>query len=319
MALVQTSSHWRRRVRGFCRVAVYCACLGAAFLVAKAHSAYAAVRESSLQMGRDLWQLRDVLGDATQLSLNGAHFLVSHRHLHSDPKTLLDRIEHHCAEYGWKVDAPVSTAVRAARGPEQWAAPRLGVLRSGAEQEGAVACLVSPEGENDRHSLLRRVLRAKATHDLGVLGEVRYVFVKQAEIPGDSEVISVASVGAFDPTKLIAIGDAPGEDLQGVPRPAHSRRILSAAVVGEEYGLHSYTTPGVPSAALRAYEASLRALGWQSLDDSPFKPVATVPPALSGTFLKDGAALLVMASGNKQGARVDLVQIGARGAVFSQK
>jgi hypothetical protein len=91
---------------------------------------------------------------------------------------------------------------------------------------------------------------------------MRYFLVIGSE-KGHSAFLSAWSLGSL---KLAALfppaGDAPGSDLNGIPRPRQGRRVLSAGVVGGGR-IVSYRAAITPNAALNDYSSQLRSAGWQ--------------------------------------------------------
>jgi len=292
------------------RVGAYVAIVSAGLALVTLRSVYAEMRESSLHAGRNLWQLREVLGDSTKLSVNGTSFEAGRHYVESDVKTVLDRIEQHCVDAGWRLDREaLNHPTVTARGPSR--ASKWGSLRSEDDGEG-----VAPEAEKGVASLLQRVSRFQETHDLGALGELRFVYARRAEGRTGSDVLFVLSIGSSEPTSPGSSGDVPGGDLPGIPRPQGSVRILAAEVAGGQYGLHSYVVSDSPADVLRFYESTLFRLGWSlvPISEASGAPAKGLEPARVVT--KDGAALLVLTDDADRGrTRVDLVHFGSAGVV----
>jgi hypothetical protein len=111
-------------------------------------------------------------------------------------------------------------------------------------------------------------------------------------------------------------GDAPGNDILGVPRPASSRRLLSAEVVGGHYGVHSYECAGSIGQELAAYDKVMLRSGWQRTAEglSTAKQAPAAAAHLDETaraFVQRGVAVLVDATELADGhTRIDIVQMG---------
>jgi hypothetical protein len=67
-------------------------------------------------------------------------------------------------------------------------------------------------------------------------------------------------------------GDAPGEDLGGVPRPEGGRRTLSAKIVGAPFGINTYEVLGAPSEVTKEVDTVLLARGWKAVPTAPGVP-----------------------------------------------
>ena len=67
-----------------------------------------------------------------------------------------------------------------------------------------------------------------------------------------------ASLESLFPTT----GDAPGEDIAGVPRPEGSRRDFSATFDGESYGVRIYEAPRPMPDVVARYDTQMAEAGW---------------------------------------------------------
>jgi hypothetical protein len=80
---------------------------------------------------------------------------------------------------------------------------------------------------------------------------------------------SVTTITRESPVELSAmfpvVGDAPGADLAGVPRPSGSRRVIAASVVETGHTVVIYESADAPlEAAARAFDAQMSAAGFAS-------------------------------------------------------
>lgn len=110
----------------------------------------------------------------------------------------------------------------------------------------------------------------------------RFTFVR-----GDAKASSLTSVtrqSAADLAQAFPIeGDAPGDDLVGVPRPESSRRVISATVAetGHAVRIYEVARKGTPDEAIRArreaFDRQMRGAGYE--------PSAAVAQALPDTQL----------------------------------
>lgn len=120
---------------------------------------------------------------------------------------------------------------------------------------------------------LRRVERAVAGPEAGAMlcifgsredggdTQVRYSLVHRSD-----EATSIFTVATEQHASLESLfpmtGDAPGEDIPGVPRPEGSRRDFSATFDGEAYGVRIYEAPRPMPDVVARYDAQMADAGW---------------------------------------------------------
>jgi hypothetical protein len=256
---------WQRRFFGAMRAATFvavalvvCAALGVRIV-------YADLKESALQAGRELAPLADVLGTTKNVFLNGAQMNVSNATVDHAPREVLDRFEGICTSHPGLLaqalaDVPHTLdATIEAKAPDRHL--RLGVMRSEANGDGALACFTSDEAVGLR-ALPDRVEAFRVSGDLSVFGHFRYVYAN-AQPDGRTRVTTVWTDGAFVPKRMFpATGDADGSDSPVVPRPPDARRILSASAAQAPFGLHVYDSTWNQGALRHFYDESMGALGW---------------------------------------------------------
>jgi len=94
------------------------------------------------------------------------------------------------------------------------------------------------------------------------LHRVRYTLAHQRE-DGSIAVTTVVNASATPLQELFpADGDAPGSDLQGVPRPEQSRRTMTAVVGSGDHTVRVYESPLAVETALARYDAMMGAVGY---------------------------------------------------------
>jgi hypothetical protein len=248
-----------------CFASLVCAALGARVV-------YADLREGTLQAGRELATLGDVLGTTKTLFLNGAVVNVSNALTTDSPKAVLDRFERVCREHPLFLaraleDLPAELQDELGRQiPDE--SVRGGVLRAEANGDGALTCFM-----DDRPSSLRDLpgrLRAfSSSYDLSEFGRVRYVYATRIDA-GSTRVTTVWADGSLKLKEMFpAKGDAAGEDTTVVPRPPSARRILSAAAAQVPFGVYIYDA-ALNEASLRTYyDDQMKSLGWTRVTPDP--------------------------------------------------
>lgn len=104
-----------------------------------------------------------------------------------------------------------------------------------------------------------------ASGKIGEVGHLRYMYYERTA-KGGTRFLTIWTDDQFDLTKFLPNGeaDAPGRDLQDVPRYPGSVRVLSADERGRVGQMVVYTGPGSPDAAALFYDARMRTMGWQA-------------------------------------------------------
>ena len=136
---------------------------------------------------------------------------------------------------------------------------------------GHVACLDMGDAPRDLRSLAGRFVRFSQSGDLTELGGLRYARARRVSgTSGDQTfVLTVWADSAFPVFRLLAVdgGDAAGKDIETVPRPRNSQRLLSAWEVGSPSGFVVYRVLHESAAALESfYRNRLSANGWTIIE-----------------------------------------------------
>ena len=113
--------------------------------------------------------------------------------------------------------------------------------------------------------MLQNALRKLVTGKIGEVGHFRYLYYERNET-GGTRFLTVWTDDQFDLTKFMPSGseDAPGRDIQDVPRFPGTYRVLSGDERGRAAQMAVYTGPGSPETAAMFYDARMSTLGWQS-------------------------------------------------------
>jgi hypothetical protein len=258
---------WRRRFLGMMRLTAYVFCASLLCAALGARVVYSDVKEGSLQLGRELDSLDDLLGTTKTVFINGTAMNVSNATIEASPKDVLDRFETLCRahpEFLARAFADIPETLR-----DQVIAPKeaahFGVMRAEANGDGAITCFMDdrPAGAKD---LAARLKAFSDSWDLSEFGRFRYVYAgaMSGVNAGKTRVRTVWADGAFNLKAMFpAKGDAAGFDSPVIPRPPGSRRILSATAAQVPFGVHIYDSPE-SKALLRAfYDEQMAALGWR--------------------------------------------------------
>lgn len=274
----------------------------------------AKVTERSLEMGRELSKMKDVLAGSSTLRLNGQRVSLTSVTLEESVASVLDRFTAQCARDSGGVTEELRAAAEAGeRLPPFVEKEGLGILRAQkSEDEGTAACFARP-GEGGLRDLVSRLVTMAETGDLGALGQLRYVFVRRRPGAPQTHVVSVSSLGKLSLAEMIPNdGDAPGRDLIEGARPAHGRRVLSAELEGRGYAAIVYETMEAPDVALAGFEAPMRAHGFEQ---GELAVGGTPIPYPTRLYVKHDDSILLLSSQEKGKSVVTAFRLGNGGFV----
>ncbi|MGO8998629.1 MAG: hypothetical protein ACLQVI_35350 [Polyangiaceae bacterium] len=279
---------WRDRTLALLRLTAYA--VFALFVSAAVGTrvVLADLREGTLQAGRELASLGDVLGTTKTIFINGATMNVSNALTSETPKEVLDRFETVCRAHPQflaraleDIPATLQDKVTAAVPNES---VRLGVMRTEANGDGALTCFM-----DDRPWTVKDIpTRLKAfskSYDLSEFGRLRYVYA--TSLPqGTTRVTTVWSDSSVSLKEMFpAKGDAAGEDTTVVARPPSSRRILSAAAAQVPFGVYLYDSTLNKQALREYYDAQMKSLGWVAANGGVERKNTVVYVADAGNML----------------------------------
>jgi hypothetical protein len=165
------------------------------------------------------------------------------------------------------------------------------------QSSGDVACWVRREGIGK--TLVDRAKAFASTFDLSEFGSLQYV---HATKQGNKTLVRV--IRSQGPLALNDIfpddGDVPGRELNGVPRPPESDRILSAYIEGQRRDVVGYASPSKPAEIVGFYAEQLAKNGWTEVSlDSDRNPIPG--PTLMRAYQRDRHAALLAVSPDSNG------------------
>ncbi len=271
--------------------------------------AWARAKDVVLTTGEDLSRLTEggKLDGVYRLKLNGETVMIASASTKASPKEVLDRFagecEHHADGIATEL-AHLGESVQPGAAPRNEGFPGAGVLRSGNDDAGTVACfaLGAKVGQVE---VFERVGAFARTGDLGKIGMVRHVTVRRTA--SGSHVAAMWTEGSLDVAKMFPEkGDAPGSDVEGAIRPPSSRRLFTAYAEGAPYALRVYESSVTPEAVFTAYAAELPRAGWKADPD-----VAKETPD-TRAFARGETDLLVTAQAQEGKTLVSIVEMGGR-------
>lgn len=192
-------------------------------------------------------------------------------------------------------------AKEARRRGKELDAGALNQLQFGDDDEGGLVALDFPHGTTPL-LLAKHLVAFLADGELGPVAAVRYVYVKRAP-SGGTQYLTMWTDDRFSLFDLVPDGrhDAPGQDLDDVPRPPRSVRLLTVAERGMPQRLAIYSTSAMTTESAELfYRARLRTLGWQPEDEEG----GSGGRRKALRFSRDGRQLLVSVSASRDGQRV---------------
>jgi hypothetical protein len=256
---------WQRRMLALLRLTAYVFCAAIVCAAIGSRVVYADLREGTLQAGRELSSLGDVLGTTKTIFVNGAVMNVSNAITDQSPKEVLDRFETVCREHPQFMtralaDIPAALQDNVVKGvPDE--SLRFGVMRAQANGDGALSCFMD-DAPSSLADLPARVRAFSKSYDLSVFGRFRYVYASSLPA-GNTRVMTVWTDARMSLKEMFpAHGDAAGEDTTVVARPPASRRILSAAAAQVPFGVYIYDSTLNKPSLRDYYDEQMKSLGW---------------------------------------------------------
>ncbi len=253
--------------------------LGALFV---AHHARAQMSEEMLGLGARMMRYgqAEEQDEPRSLYLNGQHIRFASAIARHPLSNVLDyyqsKCEAHDGKMGEQIRALVDKGVIDAT-PE--GSPLDAVLRQREHDHGFVACFDLGTGRMGPRDLLSRLRRFQRSLDFSDLGGMRYVYGVEAPDGRSTHFVAFWTdghlrLGAMFP----AHGDAPGQDVRGVPRPPGARRVLTAFEDGHPQTMTTYAGADRDSHQLeQLYRRRMPRAGWSIVEDPKHPLTAKVP------------------------------------------
>jgi len=223
-------------------------------------SVHADVTETLLDVGARAMEYPGAPREGVrQLWLNGARVSFRTQTVDAPFADVLAYYETLCAT----VDAGLAGRLRA-----------IATQASRNDEAGYVACLDMGDEAHDLGALAERFLSFSKTGNLHELGSLRYVLARRAS-SSEGEKAFLLTMWADSATNLYHMlphfgADAAGRDLDGVPRPPGSQRILSVWEERQPSGVFVYRVAAKSAEQLQAfYRSELPKHGWTLIERHP--------------------------------------------------
>lgn len=255
----------KKRLLGTARVLAYGTVVAAGLGALTVRSAVADVGDKSLELGRKLADLQDLVHGAQEFRLNGESVFVSTSNTDEPVKQVLDRFENHCNSsrafdaIEWKTLGDVK-----GQSLDKNGVSRFGVLRKedATAGDGVVMCFTKDNSPKDFLTALQAFQESGDLHDLG---DVRYVHAVRSGMKTSLQVMWTQ--GSFNLRHIMGTPgqDSIGSDFANLPRPLHSTRTITAEALNTPYSARVYESPDAPDVVLNSYSDKMLSEGWSSV------------------------------------------------------
>jgi len=183
-------------------------------------------------------------------------------------------------------------------------------VQFGDDERGGVAAIDFGE-PLDGDALAARMGRLAASGDLSALGQLQAIWYER-RADGGTHYLNLW--GALSLDKLLPPdgGDVAGGELDGVPRPTGSQRVLSAAEHGAMGRIVAYRVPGGSAVAVRiGFLDELRARGWRT--DDAFARFAAAHQRSGERLARGGREIFVDVARDGDDVSVVVIEMERRG------
>jgi hypothetical protein len=274
----------RRYAAPIARLTVFVAVVAAVLLYVDYRIARASVMDRLLGIGHRMAPFMDNMREMEaprELHINGLRLWAAAGKTDQAPREVRRWYAERYAGKGTAMDVTTEAFKLAKLMPPT--ASGLTQAQFGDDSFGGMAALDLGQGLTMRQ--LRAAALKLAAGKLGEVGHLRYMYYERTST-GGTRYLTIWTDDTFDMTKFLPSGteDAPGRDLEDVPRYPGTVRVLSADERGKPGQMVVYSSgTGSPDSAAMFYDARMRTLGWQS--DPQFAKTAREQGLKSRRFL----------------------------------
>jgi len=261
----------KKRFLGTMRVLAYGTVVAMGLGALTVKSAVANVNDESLEMGRKLAGLQDLITNGQEFRLNGESVFFATSKTPDQVDAVLDRFEKHCNNSRafdpvmWKMLAEGDQTAKAEASLAKEGVSRFGILRKedAAAHDGVVMCFTRQDGPTSFFGGLQKFAQSGDLHDLG---DVRYVHAVHKN-DGRTYIQAMWTDGSFNIRKIMGTPgkDSIGSDFANLPRPLHATRTLTAEAINTPYAARMYETDDAPGDVLNVYSDKMYGDGWLSV------------------------------------------------------
>ncbi len=253
----------KRKFHAWWRVGAYATALASIGVIGLGKYGVAKAGETSLNFGRELFELRDLLNQGQKVELNGETMYFTAQGTDQSMDVVMARMTDYCDGHPSSVDPLFGKA------PKGLGAAGMGVVKRFGDNDGVVSCLArseaSPVGVGPALEAFAK------TGNLGELGMMRFVYVRKPESGVGSQVMAAWTNQQFDLNAFMIPekGDSRGSDPLFAPRPPDAVRRFSARLQNGAYGATVFRTSHTPDEINAFYEKELVKGGFHATTATP--------------------------------------------------
>jgi hypothetical protein len=299
--VLRSSKRWTARLR-------IAALLGAVSLCAAVSSLRAAearARELANSAGEAMLRYSEAehIDETRALNVNGIVLHVSSGSSQRSVDEVLDFFHDRCQRAGAAFAHHLLQAAGAGPTPQPREHLLDATLRAQDDQRGHLACLDLGSEKLGVEELMARLRAFITTLDVSRVGELRFVWARREH--NYTKYVAMWTAGSLSLREAFPeTGDAPGVDLDELPRPHGAQRVLSAYQQDRAPLLLGYRALGTVTEVEKRYREQLSSHGFA---------VRSEPLDAGGRWLSiigpRGAALALLTTDARGGARVSLVPL----------
>lgn len=256
-----------QKIFGTARVLAYGMVVAGGLGLYTAHNAAAEFREQGLQVGQDLQELTDLLGETDEIRINNQSIYMSTAESDEPIGQVLDRFQANCDAHPGAMKDLVKDVVEkkaVIKDLDKKDTKTLTTQREESDNSGTVICMAGADG--GKVGWKDAITAFTQTGDLANIGNLRYVYAQKNPKKGTTSIRTIWTEGHFNFYSVMPkdqVGDAPGSDANNVPRPDHTRRVFTAEAANNQYAARYYLTDDAAKDVLAAYDAKMDKLGWE--------------------------------------------------------
>jgi len=256
-------SKTRKYMAPIARLTVFIGVTCAVLLYVDYRVAKASVMEKLLGIGQRMAPFLDNAREVEaprEVHMNGVRLWVAAGHTDHSPSELRQWYAERYAGKGTLTDVITEELKRGQVLPPS--VTGLSQATFGDDNMGGMAALDLGNGLSMR--TIKPLILKLASGKVGEVGHLRYVYFERTAT-GGTRYLTVWTDDQFDLTKFLPSGgseDAPGSDIDGVPRFPGSVRVLAADERGRAAQMAVYNGQGSTETASMFYDARMATLGW---------------------------------------------------------
>lgn len=258
-------------------------------LLAAARSSYAATSELMVGIGADMMKFAGARYQdrPRTVFLNGLTLRFSSGSAKANLSEVLAYFHAGCREHNGRLFEQYVDFEKDHRVNKSWEnRPFIdGILSYHDENRGYVACIDTGNRKLSPREVIRRVKSFFKTGELSEIGEFRYVMAER--VARGTSFMTLWTDGPANLFRAFPQGvDAPGRDIEIIPRPPESRRLLSAWESDQAPAIFTYVTELLSAAQVNGfYRENLVQSGWEVLKSR------------SNSSTREGSVLLAVRDG----------------------